>query len=169
MNTIALKGMRFFAYHGYYEEERILGAHYNLDVTVEVNFTKAGLNDELSDTVNYETIYEICKEVMSVPSKLLEHVVTQIELKLTEYYPSIQGVDIVLEKLNPPLGGAVYASQVSISNQYGKRCSRCQKPFLCHNNASCWCNQYTISESVAARLKKDFKDCLCEACLSEFG
>lgn len=121
MNTIALKGMKFFAFHGYYEEERIWGAHYNLDVTVQVDFAKAGHNDELQDTVNYEGIYHTCKEIMSTPAKLLEHVVSKIEVQLKEDYPNIEGVHIVLEKLNPPLGGTVYASQVSISKQYGEK------------------------------------------------
>lgn len=169
MNKIALKGMKFFAHHGFYEEETKMGAYFLLDVSVAVDFTKAGENDQLEDTVNYENIYEICTEVMSTPAKLLEHVVSKIEVKLTKSYPSILGVDIVLQKLNPPLGGSVQASQVSISKQYGKKCSRCNRSFLCHNNASCWCNEYSISESVTAGLKKDYKDCLCAACLSELG
>ncbi len=169
MNKIALTGMKFFAHHGFYAEETKMGAYFILDVSVEVDFSKAGSNDQLADTVNYENIYEICAEIMSVPAKLLEHVVSQIEVKLTKYYPSIQGVEIVLQKLHPPLGGSVQASQVSIANQYGKKCSRCQRSFLCHNNDSCWCHEYDISEPIAARLKKDYKDCLCAACLSEFG
>lgn len=169
MNKIALKGMKFYAYHGYYEEEQIMGAYFMLDVTVQVDFTKASLNDELADTVNYENIYEVCREIMAVPSKLLEHVAQQIEVRLIQYYPSIQGVNIVLEKLSPPLGGTVRASQISIENQYQKSCSRCQNPFLCHENSACWCHSFSVSEPVSASLKRDFKGCLCEECLSEYG
>ena len=169
MNTIALNGMKFYAYHGYYEEERILGAYYLLDVSVNVDFTKAGQNDELVDTINYENIYQICKEVMEVSAKLLEHIVQKIELRLTEYYPSISGVSIVLKKLNPPLGASVHSSQVSIEKDYNKRCSRCKTGFICHSNASCWCHSYTLSETVSSALKRDFKGCLCEDCLSEYG
>ena len=113
--------MKFYAHHGYYEEERKMGAYFILDVSVEVDFSQAGKNDQLADTVNYENIYTICKEVMLIPVKLLEHVVSKIEAKLIEDHPNIQGVNIVLKKLNPPLGGAVHFSQVSISKQYGER------------------------------------------------
>lgn len=169
MNKIALKGMQFYAYHGYYEEEQIMGAYYNLDVTVQVDFTKAGNNDNLADTLNYENIYSICKEVMAVPAKLLEHLVQQIEHQLVSYYPSIQGVYIVLDKLNPPLGAKVASSQVSIERNYQKKCGKCKAPFLCHNNASCWCHQYTLSDSVSASLRRDFTGCLCKNCLSDYG
>jgi len=169
MNKIALKGMEFYAHHGYYEEEQIMGAYFLLDIEVEVDFTKAGNNDNLSDTINYENIYSIAKDVMGKPAKLLEFLVQQIEVKLIQYYPSIRGVNIVLEKRNPPLGGPVYSSQVSIEKQYSKSCSRCKKSFLCHNNAACWCHNYTTSEAVAATLKKEFRGCLCEDCFSEYS
>lgn len=169
MNKIALTGMRFYAYHGFYEEEQIVGAYYNLDVTVEVNFAKAGQNDNLADTLNYESIYSICKEVMGVPSKLLEHIVNKIELKLLSIDANIEGVSIVLDKLNPPLGGPVASSRVSIAKEYAKKCGRCTKSFLCHNSAVCWCHGYTLSDTVSATLKRDFKGCLCEECLSEYG
>ena len=169
MNKIALKGMQFYAYHGYYEEEQIMGAYYKLDVTVEVNFSKASQNDQLDDTLNYERIYQICKAIMAVPSKLLEHIVVKIETQLINLNGNIEGLHIVLDKLNPPLGGKVASSQVSIERNYQKTCARCQKGFLCHNNASCWCHGYTVSDKVAASLKLDYKGCLCENCLSEFG
>jgi len=169
MNRIALKGMQFYAYHGFYEEEQIMGAYYKLDVTVQVNFSKASENDQLEDTLNYEIIYQICNEIMAVPARLLEHIVVKIETQLISLNRNIEGLHIVLNKLDPPLGGIVDSSQVSIERNYQKTCARCQKSFLCHNNASCWCHGYTLSDKVAASLNLDYKGCLCESCLSEFG
>jgi dihydroneopterin aldolase len=169
MNKIALKGMQFYAYHGFYEEEQIMGAYYHLDVTVQVDFGKAGQNDQLADTLNYESIYHICKNIMATPAKLLEHIVVKIETQLIGLNGNIEGLQIVLDKLHPPLWGKVASSQVSIERNYQKTCARCQKGFLCHNNASCWCHGYTLSDKVDASLKLDYKGCLCENCLSEFG
>lgn len=121
MNKIALRGMRFYAYHGFYEEEQIIGAYYNLDVIVTIDFAKAGENDQLEDTLNYEQIYHVCKEVMNIPSKLLEHIVIQIENKLLKLAPNMEGLEIILDKLNPPLGGLVTSSQVSIIRSYGQK------------------------------------------------
>ena len=47
MATIALEGMRFFAYHGYYEEERILGNDFILDVYVNAETVLTKFTDDL--------------------------------------------------------------------------------------------------------------------------
>ena len=35
MGKIAIEGMQFYAYHGYYKEERHLGGSYMVDVVIE--------------------------------------------------------------------------------------------------------------------------------------
>jgi len=60
MTTIALEGMHFFAYHGYYAEERIVGNQFIIDVYVDVD-TFDSQDDNIDDTVNYEVIYDITK------------------------------------------------------------------------------------------------------------
>ena len=47
MATIALEGMRFYAYHGYYEEERTLGNEFILDVYVNTEIVLTTLVDDL--------------------------------------------------------------------------------------------------------------------------
>ena len=47
MATIALEGMRFYAYHGYYEEERILGNEFILDVYVNTETILTKFVDDL--------------------------------------------------------------------------------------------------------------------------
>ena len=38
MAVIALEGMRFFAYHGFYPEENIIGTNYVVDVYITADF-----------------------------------------------------------------------------------------------------------------------------------
>ena len=54
MSQIALEGMRFYAYHGFYEEEQIIGNNYVIDVYIKTNFSEAAETDDLYKTINYE-------------------------------------------------------------------------------------------------------------------
>ena len=41
MAKVGLEGVKFFAYHGFYEEEQQIGGEYILDVFVETNINSA--------------------------------------------------------------------------------------------------------------------------------
>ncbi|MCB0578329.1 MAG: dihydroneopterin aldolase [Phaeodactylibacter sp.] len=125
MAIIALEGMRFFAYHGYYEEEQILGNDFILDVYVNADTLLAAAVDELyvdpavfkgeepqegkekPTTVNYETIYLICQAEMRKTASLLEGIVERIAERIMEHFDNAEGVIVRLKKLHPPLGGRV--------------------------------------------------------------
>lgn len=81
-STIGIEGIRIFAYHGYYEEERSIGREFVIDIHIQMESDKAANTDELSDTVNYEEVLDICKEEMAITSKLLEHVCIRIAKKI---------------------------------------------------------------------------------------
>ena len=61
MAIIALEGMHFFAHHGFYEEEQIVGNNFVLDVYMDTETSRAAVADDLYSTINYETVYFICK------------------------------------------------------------------------------------------------------------
>lgn len=118
MNKVAVEGMRFYAYHGFYEEEQILGNNYLIDVYVQTDFTEAKEMDDLNGTVNYEAIYNTTKEVMAVNVKLLEHVGQQIATQLKQQFEIIQKITVRVSKLNPPFGGDVARSFIEITETY---------------------------------------------------
>ena len=41
MGQIALEGMEFFAFHGYYDEEQKIGNKYGVDLYIETNLNAA--------------------------------------------------------------------------------------------------------------------------------
>ena len=70
MTTIALEGMQFFANHGYYEEEQATNTYFIVDVYVQIgdkSMREVTIADDLTGTVNYEMIYEICK--IEIPNR----------------------------------------------------------------------------------------------------
>ena len=105
MSVISIEGMEFFAYHGCFKEEQIIGTKFNVDLFLETDTSVAEQSDNLSDTVNYLAVYQSVKDEMNTKSKLLEHVARRILNRVKQDFPSIVHARIKIKKLNPPLGG----------------------------------------------------------------
>ena len=52
----------------------VTGNEFYIDLRLKTDFKHAAVTDELDDTISYADIYAILKQVMEIPSKLLEHV-----------------------------------------------------------------------------------------------
>lgn len=170
MALIVLEGMRFYAYHGFYEEEQVLGNDYVVDVYLETNFNKAAVDDDLYQTVNYETVYLICEAVMRRNSKLLETVAHRISLDIKHQFKFIREMKVRVKKLNPPLGGRVDAAYVEVEGEFSKRCARCDKPLLCYSDHTCWCMDTKVFQKTLEQLKSHYGDrCLCKDCLEFYA
>jgi dihydroneopterin aldolase len=102
---IALHGLEFFAYHGFYTEERTIGNRYGVNIEVDTDFLEAAANDKLRSTVNYENLYAIIKAEMAVSSQLLEHIAFRIIGRVFEELSNVEVVRIEISKFNPPIGG----------------------------------------------------------------
>jgi dihydroneopterin aldolase len=107
MSVISIEGMEFFAYHGCFKEEQIIGTKFRCDLFLEVDTTKAEQTDNLHDTVNYQEVYGVVKEEMTMKSKLLEHVGRRIITRVKAQFPAVEQVRLKIRKLNPPLGGKI--------------------------------------------------------------
>ena len=114
MNSkIYLSGMEFYAHHGCFKEERLVGAHFKVDLVLEYNATQAANNDDIAQTVNYQSVYLDVKEIMQVPVNLLETLCQKVLNMLKEKYPKIICAEVTIHKINPALGGKVGAVSVS--------------------------------------------------------
>lgn len=121
MAVIALEGMHFYAHHGFYEEERIIGGNYIVDIQIDTNTTIAAATDDLYKTINYETVYRICQSEMRKPSKLLEALAQRIISKISEMFgKKAKNIKIRIKKLAPPLGGRVDAAFIEIEQGGGR-------------------------------------------------
>lgn len=105
MSTISIEGMEFFAYHGCFKEEQVIGTKFSIDLFMEVDTNTAEKSDILEDTVNYQAVYQLVKKEMVTKSNLLEHVGRRILESLRLVFPQIESAKIKIKKLNPPLGG----------------------------------------------------------------
>lgn len=115
MGKVALEGLEFFAYHGYYDEEQKIGNKYSVDVEVETDLMKAGSKDSLSETVNYEELYKMIAQVMARPTRLLEAINYRILKVVFSHFTSASQVEVSISKFNPPIGGVCHRARVTIS------------------------------------------------------
>ena len=110
--TIGLKDFEVYAYHGYYPEEREKGNNFIINIQVYLSALPSE-EDELTDTLNYEELYQICNTEMQNTSKLLETVAVRI-VKQIQHRFSVMGGIIKIEKLNPPMDAKIHSSFVEL-------------------------------------------------------
>jgi 7,8-dihydroneopterin aldolase/epimerase/oxygenase len=115
MGKIILEQMEFYAYHGCFQEEQIIGNRFIVNLELETNTAAAEISDKLSDTVNYQQVYNLVKAEMENKSHLLEHIARRIVDKVMSSFPVISGIKLRISKMNPPLGGKMNAVSVELS------------------------------------------------------
>lgn len=111
---VSLEGVRFFAYHGLYPEEQILGTEFLVDVDTELEVFTAG-EDDISNTVNYEKIFQIISHEMNNPRKLLETVAHAILEQIRHEFLAVKNIRVLIRKMHPPLGGQVKNSAIEVN------------------------------------------------------
>ncbi|KAG7607079.1 Dihydroneopterin aldolase 2 [Arabidopsis thaliana] len=103
-DKLILRGLKFYGFHGAIPEEKTLGQMFMLDIDAWMCLKKAGLSDNLADSVSYVDIYNLAKEVVEGSSRnLLERVAGLIASKTLETFPQITAVRVKLWKPNVAL------------------------------------------------------------------
>jgi dihydroneopterin aldolase len=115
-HTINIEGINIYAYHGCMDEEAVMGGNYIVDVYVKTDFSEAAKTDDLSKTIDYCAVYEICKKEMAVRSKLIEQVCERIFKAIKSELPGIKHLHVKLTKLVPPINGNVDEVSVEIED-----------------------------------------------------
>ncbi len=114
MGIIRIENMKFYAYHGCFEEEQTIGTRFMVNVTLNTDTRKAQRTDNIEDTVNYLSVYQVVKTEMLKPSHLLEHVAERIGSAVLEQFPAVDSMIVRVSKMNPPLGGQMDCVSVEI-------------------------------------------------------
>ena len=101
---IFLRNVRFHAFHGVMPQERQVGGDFLLSLKVDYPLAKAMESDDVADTLNYATLFDLAKREMDIPSQLLEHVAGRIVKAVMTAFPAVTSIDLELTKVNPPMG-----------------------------------------------------------------
>lgn len=117
-SELLLDGLRFKAFHGVGEQERVVGHDFSVTLKVACDLEQAIATDDINHAVSYADIYAIVKCEMEVPSRLLEHVAGRIMRAIHERFPQVKAVDITIMKRNPPIGADAQGFGVHICQKY---------------------------------------------------
>lgn len=169
MSLIALEGMQFYAYHGVYEEEQIIGNNFVVDIYITTNYDKAVEDDDIFKTINYETVYLVCEAEMRKKVKLLETLTENIIFALKHQFSSIEEIRIKITKKNPLPEGRVAAAAIETEESYVSKCPRCGKSFICYKDENCWCHDLRVHPKTRDSIQQEFRGCLCSTCLSFYA
>jgi len=115
MGKIEIENMEFYAYHGHYTEEQIVGNKFLVDLCIEADLEKPSRSDNLKDAVNYQQAYMIVEREMKKKSRLMEHIAGRIIDSVYREMTGVQRVTVKVSKINPPVGGKVERVSVTLT------------------------------------------------------
>ncbi|MDD2621834.1 MAG: dihydroneopterin aldolase [Bacteroidales bacterium] len=116
MAKIEIEGMHFYAHHGCFKEERVIGTYFTVDCSMDCHITTAAKEDDLNKTINYQTVYQIIAQELKKTSLLLENIAYRIIIAIHNQFPLIDNIEIKIRKLSPPLGGKIEAVSVTLNS-----------------------------------------------------
>jgi len=100
--SIAVRGIRSYAFHGMYDFEKKRGAWFETDVVLHLEWNKRP--EELEETTNYEQVHRMVQDQMNMPKPLIETVCADILGALVETFgESCSAIEVTLTKAQVPI------------------------------------------------------------------
>jgi dihydroneopterin aldolase len=113
-DRIVLQNIRLEGRHGYYQHELASPQPFEVDVELLLDLRPAGVDDDLTKTVDYARVYEIVARIIGSASfRLLEAIAEAISKEILAAFP----IDEVVVRVRKPavqLGGPLDHAAVEI-------------------------------------------------------
>lgn len=104
MDKIELKGLRFFGYHGVYEEENKLGQQFAVDLALYLDLAEAGRRDDLAASLNYAEVCGLVRDIVTGPPvQLIEALAERIATRVLDTYTKVSEITVRVTKPHPPV------------------------------------------------------------------
>lgn len=102
-DTIRIKGVRGFGYHGVLPEERAQGQEFVVDVVLGLTTKRAAATDDLGDTVDYADVAgRVHGFIVGEPMSLLETLAVRIAKDCLKDF-AVQVVEVTVHKPSAPV------------------------------------------------------------------
>ena len=104
MDKIIIKELKIFSYHGVNDFEKNKGQSFILDIIIYADLKKAGISDDLFDTVNYSKVVKAATAAFIAESyDLIETAAEKVCEKIFTVSRKINAVDLTLKKPHAPI------------------------------------------------------------------
>lgn len=101
---IKITNMRVYAYHGVLPEEKENGQEFFLNAKVYVDMRKAGLTDDLEDTLNYDRLCVFLQEIFKEKTfDLIEAAAEYTVQEIMRFFRPIQAMELEVRKPHAPV------------------------------------------------------------------
>ena len=114
VDKICLKGLRFYARHGLYAEEKMRQQLFTVHVALDVDTAPAAATDDIANSVDYGQVYMHVKQIVEENCfNLLETLAERIASTLLQD-ERVQHVRVEVEKNHACYEGQFFSASVSI-------------------------------------------------------
>ena len=114
-DKIILNGIEVMGRHGCTEAEQQIEQLFTVDAELYLDLSRAGKSDDINDTIDYTQVIGDIKKIVGGKSRaLIEAVAQDIAETLLRKYFRLNGVKIVLTKVNPPIKDSFNGAAVQI-------------------------------------------------------
>lgn len=94
---IYLNDLIFNGFHGVYPAEKKIGNTFKLDLRIQLTPTTKTI-EKLEQTIDYVQVYALIQKIMTVPTPLLETIVTNIADQILAAHPMAESVYVKITK-----------------------------------------------------------------------
>ena len=116
MDTIIIRGLEIFAYHGVNPEEKRDGQRFVLDLTLRADLSAARRSDDLADTVNYAAVRKTVQRAFTAEKyDLIERAAQVVCEAVLAEHPRVQTVTLLLKKPEAPMNAVFDYAGVEIT------------------------------------------------------
>lgn len=114
-DRIVLAGMTFNARHGVHDWEKVEAQRFEVDVELVLDVQPAGLDDDLTRTVDYGAVYQVTRQVVeSTTFHLIEALAEAIAHEILGEHGRVDEVVVRVRKPDVRLGGPLAYAGVEI-------------------------------------------------------
>ena len=107
MGRIIIRAVKTYAFHGCLPAEKKIGGIYKTTIWIDGDFAESEKKDDLTKTVDYETVTSIILEEMKQSSDLIEHVARRILNKTFLTFSNIKKLKVKIVKIKPPVSADI--------------------------------------------------------------
>ncbi|MEA1973560.1 MAG: dihydroneopterin aldolase [Candidatus Cloacimonadota bacterium] len=115
---IRLNEMKFYGYHGVYQEERNLGQRFIVNLTVSTNPDKDREIRKLEETIDYTKIYSEIEDIMENQQfHILEDCANVILDAIFEKFPKVVCANVAIQKPSVPMKAHLKSVEIEIEGR----------------------------------------------------
>lgn len=105
MDEIRIYGLKIYAYHGVFEEEKKNGQDFYLDAVLYLDFKEAGQRDDLTLSVHYGEVCQFMNDFFTGQSyDLIEAAAEHLAEAVLLQFPRIHHLELEVKKPHAPIG-----------------------------------------------------------------